>query len=588
MAARNTLELETFRFSGRRPRRPANTKAFLIVTACVLVAAIAVSAVLLLGNAQAAARIVDFGTVMKGVSVGGIDISGMTRARAMEATAELEPNLLGTVKISLDVAGQKLEYSAADFNVTTDYQDIMAKALSYGHTGTFEQRRDEAQDARESGVKYDIKLVMDESTLRAELAELKTQLDKAPMDAGFTFMPWGYTLNTDGTATAYQPDMQKMIEDSADLKALGYPENLVRTPKEDMPPAVRYQYYKDTKYGENYTPAAADIARFFYTSEQTGIITDTDAIYDELMGQIQSGGFSTITVPAQVTEPKVKLDEVKRQTQLITSWTSSYAANKHDKHDRVWNVAKISGIICGQILQPGVKWSINDTAGPRKENLGWRKASGIVDGGYVDQPGGGVCQVSSTLYNAAIRCGLTKDNIESKHHSIISGYIPLGLDATISTPSPDLRLTNPYAAPLYIVSYTNPETKSVTVEMYGVVPTDPATGEAVIYDFDSNDMGAYGAAPIEIYLFDQVALPDGTPIEPGGEKRYAEMQNGKKIQTYRHFKKLDGTEYKSSEEFDYVIISPINGKIYCNHPDPALAPPVDPNAPAAPAAPPVA
>ncbi len=564
-------------------RRPISSKAFLIAAACVLIAAIAVSAILLFGSSRAAMRVVDFGTAIKGVSVGGIDISGMTREQAMEATAGLEPALLSTVNISLDVNGQIIEYTAEDFSVTTDYKEIMDKAFKIGHTGTLEQRVEDAKAALEHGVKYDIKLVMEENTLRSELAELKAELDKAPMDASFTFMPWGYTLNADGTATAYQPDMQKMIEDSADLKALSYPENIVRIKKEDMPPAIRYQYYKDTKYVENYTPAAADIARFFYAPEQTGLITDTGAIYDELMGQIKSGVFATITVPAEVTEPGVRLDQVKQQTQLITSWTSSYAANKHDKHDRVWNVAKMSDIICGQILQPGVKWSMNETAGPRKDNGEWKKASGIVDGGYVDQPGGGVCQVSSTLYNAAIRCGLKKDDIESRHHSIISGYIPLGMDATISTPSPDLRLTNPYAVPLYIVSYMNPESKSVSVEIYGAAPTDAETGEAVIYDFSSNDMGPYGAAPIEEYFYDQTALSDGTPIDPGTEKRYAEMQDGKKIQTYRHFKKLDGTKYKS-EEFDHVIIKPINGKIYCNYPNPALVPPVDPNSPQAPPA----
>jgi hypothetical protein len=580
MAAKNTYERGAFHPSKRRAKRPANSKVFLIVTACVLIAAIAVSAILIIGNSQETMRIIDFGTILKGVSVGGIDISGMTRAQAMEATANLEPALLGTVNISLDVNGQKLDYTAGDFGVTTDYQDIMAEALSLGHTGTFDKRVEAAEDALEHGVQYGIKLVMDESVLRTGLAELKTKLDKAPMDAAATFMPWGYTLNADGTATAYQPDLQRLIEDSADLKALTYPDNLVRNKKEDMPPKIRYQFYKDDHFEENYTPAAANIAHFFYTQEQTGLIADTDAIYDELMGQIRSDEFSTITVPVQVTEPAVRLDQVKQQTQLITSWTSSYGAGSHSKYDRVWNVAKISGMICGQILQPGVQWSINDTAGPRKTELGWRKASGIVDGGYVDQPGGGVCQVSSTLYNAAIRCGLTKDNIVSKHHSIISGYIQLGMDATISTPSPDLKLTNPYATPLYVVSYMNPETKSVTVEIYGVPPTDAATGEAVVYDFDSADMGPYGAAPIEEYFFNQPALPDGTPIEPGGEKRYAEMQDGKKIQTYRHFKKLNGEEYKPAEEFDNVTIKPINGKIYCNHPDQSLAPPAT-NAPPA-------
>lgn len=583
MAGRNTYELNVYRPSRRRT---ANAKIFLIAAACVLVAAIAVSAVLLLGSGQAAMRIVDFGTALKGVSVGGIDISGQTYEQAMEATAKLEIDLLATVKISLDVAGETLEYSAADLGVTTDYRDIMAQALSYGHGGTFEQRSADAKTALSEGVKYDIKLTVDENTLRGKLAELKTALDKAPKDASYTFMPWGYTLNADGTAVPYQPDLQKLIEDSADLKALTYPEGLVRLKPEEMPPAVRYQFYKDTKYVENYElPDAAYISRFFYSQEQTGLIADTNAIYDELLAQVKSGSFSTITVPVQITEPTVKLEQIKQQTHLIASWASSYAANKHDKHDRVWNVAKMSGIICGQILQPGVQWSINETAGKRTLELGWRKASGIVDGGYQDQPGGGVCQISSTLYNAAIRCGLTGDNIVSKHHSIISGYIPMGLDATISTGTPDLKITNPYTTPLYIVSYMNPETKSVTVAVYGAPVIDAVTGKEVIYDFSYNELGPYGDPPIDVYYYEQTVLPDKiTPIDPGTSKQYANKQNGKKIQTFRHFEHLDGTEYKE-EEYEYVIIKPINGSIYCNFVDPStVIPTTGPTATPTPAA----
>jgi hypothetical protein len=155
----------------------------------------------------------------------------------------------------------------------------------------------------------------------------------------------------------------------------------------------------------------------------------------------------------------------------------------------------------------------------------------------------------------------------------------MGLDATISTGTPDLKITNPHTTPLYVVSYMNPEKKSVTVAVYGAPVIDPETGEEVIYDFDFEDMGPYGAPPIDNYYYDQTMLPDKiTPIDPGTSKQYAEKQDGKKIQTYRHFKKLDGTEYKDKEKFENVIIKPINGSIYCNFPNPSLIPPVDPAA----------
>lgn len=584
MAAKKTLDLDILS-SGKRKNGSNFSKVFLIISACVLIAAAAVAGVLLLGSSTDAVRIVDFGTAIKGVSVGGVDISGMTKEQAIEATKPLEEALIAGVKISLNVNGEVIEYTAADFGITTDYDSIISQALSFGHTGTFEERKQAAVEGLDSGKKFDIALSISEEDLRGRLAQLKTQLDKEPREASFTFMPWGYTLNADGTATPYEPDKQQMIENCSAGKTIVYPENLVRLAPEEMPPAIRYQFWDNDHYVKDFKgAAAANIARFYYTSEQTGLVTDTEAIFDELMGQIKSHTFSTITVPVEVTEPTVKLDQIKQQTHLITSWTSSYS--DHNSKARNWNVAKMSSIICGQILQPGVQWSINDTAGPRYLSNGWKAASGIVDGGYVDQPGGGVCQISSTLYNAVIRCGLTSKEIVSQHHSIVSGYMPKGLDATISTGGPDLKFTNPYTTPLYIVSYMNPEDKSVTVEVYGAPVIDPATNEEVILDYSSESLGSYGE-PQMINIYNTQTLPDGTPVPVNGYKVYAEARKGQRAQTYKHYLKLDGTEYKK-EKFEKVDIRPINGKTYWWGPDPATLPPapVEPTPENPPAQPP--
>lgn len=563
--ANNTLDLD-FEIPGydKKPKGPSKkfNKIFLIASAGVLVVALAVAAVLLLaGGTQKTISIIDFNTAVKGVSVGGTDISNMTREQAIAATAQLETNMLAAAKISLSVNGQIYEFEPSALSITTNYTDIINQAMNYGHTGTFDERK----AATETPKNFDIKLLLDENALNTALANLKTVLDKTPKEAGFQFMPWGYSLNPDGTPVAYEPDINKMISDASKRKKITYPDNLVRLTPEELPPAIRYQYYKNTAYSkETYIPEAATIARFYYSPEVTGLVADTAAIAGDIKAQVESGSFSMITVPVQVTEPTAKIDEIKQQTHLITSWTSSYS--KHNSSSRVWNVAKMSGIICGQIYEPGKKWSINAVAGARTKSRGWKEADGIVDGGYQKQAGGGVCQISSTLYNATIRCGLTGANIESKHHTIISGYIPKGLDATISTGSPDLKVTNPYSTPLYVVSFINPETQSVTVQIYGAPVIDSATGAEVIYHFDSNVLGSYGAAPVDIYYYNKTQLPDGTAIDPGDERRYASKQRGKKIQTYRHFLSLDGKKYKK-EDFEYVIIRPINGSIYCNYPE---------------------
>jgi hypothetical protein len=227
-------------------------------------------------------------------------------------------------------------------------------------------------------------------------------------------------------------------------------------------------------------------------------------------------------------------------------------------------VAKLSGIIDGVVIQPGEEWSINKEAGNRTVSGGWKEAAGIVNGGYVQQAGGGVCQISSTLYNAAIRSAL--EITDSTHHSIQSDYIPLGLDATISSGSPDLKIKNPYNTPVYIVSYVNPEDQNVTVEIYGQTVVDPTYGD-VILDFSFVDGGTFGSPGMQM-VYNTPVAPDNTPIPAGGAYEYAKARPGKSVETYIHYLSPEGEEL-AVESFHNYKWNPINGITYVNGPDPA-------------------
>jgi hypothetical protein len=126
-------------------------KAFLIITGGVLVTALTVCALLLLGHGGAAdetQRVIELGTAMKGVSVGGVDISGMTRDEALAATAALSARLLEKVSVTVDVAGTSKVLTAADLALTTDYDAVIGEAMAYGRTGSFEARLAAAQARR--------------------------------------------------------------------------------------------------------------------------------------------------------------------------------------------------------------------------------------------------------------------------------------------------------------------------------------------------------------------------------------------------------------------------------------------------------
>lgn len=534
-----------------------SSRLFLIIAGCVLVVALAVSGILILGNHQKIERIIDYGTVLKGVQVNGIDISQMTKEEVMQATADIESDLLGKVKISLDVNGMTYEYAADDFNVSTDYEGIITKAIAFGHTGTFDERKKAFDTAINEGKQFTVKLTVDHNKLQTALTSIKNSLDTLPQDANAEFMPCGYT--EDGKA--YEPDAKEMADIHSKGKENERPE-LVCVDDEENLNKLRYQYWKEDHYVEDYIPKDANISRFLYTPEVTGLVADTDAIKQEILTQIESGEFSTIKVPVKVTKASVNLEDIKKNTQLIASWSSSYRDHSNNRRD--WNVSRMSSFVNGAKILPGQEWSVNDTAGGRTsataKTIGWKKAGGLLNGGSTQQYGGGVCQLGSTTYNAALRAGLKIK--EFHHHSIPSAYIPKGIDATLDTRGLDLVLRNDGDNPFYLVSYVDPKEMNVTVEVYGQLPFDSTYNQEVIYDFTSDNKGwRYGSPGMRTITATEA--PNGTVLGPDLLSYvFAKPRRGTKVQVYKHIYALDGTPLCDPIEYELAQYPSISGTTY--------------------------
>ncbi len=538
---------------------------FLLVSSAVFIAALVVCAFLLLGAGNLyIERVLDYNAVIKGVYVNGIDISRMTEQEAKKATKDIHKELLSGVKFTLNVNNELFTYSAVDFNVSTDYEDIFANALSFGRSGSFVERKMAYDTARSDGKDFTVSLRLEEGKLRAALADIKKELDRAPLNAAAIFMPNGYTLAADGTPLAFEPDPKAMADAHSRYKEIKRPAGLVRITADQMPNKLRFQYWETDHYEEkDNIPADANISRFIYTPEVTGIDVDTEAICDHVMNAVSSDDFSTITVPVKVTEAELKIEDIKEDTQLIASWTSCYKS--HKGANRNWNVSRMSSFINGVVIDPGEEWSINTEAGPRNaagaKKYGWKKAAGIENGGYTQQYGGGVCQLGSTTYNAAIRAGLYI--VTSTHHTIPSDYVPLGLDATLSTPKPDLILRNDNTMPVYLVSYVDPKKMTVTVEVYGQLPVDPQYGEGIIYNFTSDNKGKRYGSPSTKVISNKSVAPDGTVIDASNPNYvYAKPRAGTQIQTYKHILSADGTPLCDPIPFEFHKYPVINGITY--------------------------
>jgi vancomycin resistance protein YoaR len=132
---------------------------------------------------------------------------------------------------------------------------------------------------------------------------------------------------------------------------------------------------------------------------------------------------------------------------MLGSFDTPYSTDPKEA-DRTFNLKVGVTKVSGMVLLPGETFSFNDRVGARDQQNGFRYGGGITAGELVDVLGGGICQVSSTLYGAAFFAGL--EVVSHRPHSRPSSYIDMGLDATVVWPDVDLKLRNPYDFPVVI------------------------------------------------------------------------------------------------------------------------------------------
>jgi len=171
-----------------------------------------------------------------------------------------------------------------------------------------------------------------------------------------------------------------------------------------------------------------------------------------------------ITIPLAVDkiQPAVKtedLREVKIDT-LRGSYTTKFNSD-HTK--RVKNIITAAKALNGKVIPPGSVFSFNESVGPRTKKAGFEEALIIVEKEFVEGLGGGVCQVSTTLYNAALRANM--GILERTKHSRLVGYVPVGLDAAVAYGLLDLKLVN--KSEKFMVISTETGNDYLTVKILG-------------------------------------------------------------------------------------------------------------------------
>lgn len=204
---------------------------------------------------------------------------------------------------------------------------------------------------------------------------------------------------------------------------------------------------------------------FQYTegSEGVSVNLDTSAqkIYQYLTSQ-WDGGDAVIDLDMEVTEPSTTVEELQKLTSVLGTFTTYYSTSNAARSK---NISNACSMINGMSLAPGQTFSMLQTITPFTEENGYELAGSYLGDEVVESFGGGICQVSTTLYNAVIRAELKVN--ERYNHSMIVTYVDPSADAAIAESSGmDFRFTNNLSCPVYIEGYTY--NGSITFTIYGV------------------------------------------------------------------------------------------------------------------------
>ena len=301
----------------------------------------------------------------------------------------------------------------------------------------------------------------------AGLASRKITLDmgedRADTTAGELGIYWSNQDEVDAALDEYQnSNLIQQYMRTADLKKT--PETI---PVETAVDEAKVRAFIESKYtGLVQEPVDASITRengeFVVTPSVPGVMIDVEATNAALQEAFQADLEEAVEVEAALTEsePRITTEDLETIQDLLGTFSTDFSSSSSA---RATNLQVGAGKINGHVLMPGETLSGYECLQPFTAANGYKNAATYENGQVVDSIGGGVCQIATTLYNAALQAEL--EITQRQNHSMIVTYVQPSMDAAIAGTVKDIKITNNYSTPIYVEGYT--EGRTLTFSIYG-------------------------------------------------------------------------------------------------------------------------
>ena len=481
-------------------------KAIITLLILVIVIALFVSTIFALVN-------INNNKIMSGISIAGIDVSGLSKEEAM-AKLELIYNDKKDKDIKLIYNEYETTLNPTLMEVNYEIENAVDEAYKIGKKDNIFQNNYEILFTLISKKNIEVNMTLNEDVTKQTIEGIGLNLPDVLVQSSYSIEEnelvitkgkKGIVIDTDKLISIVKEKLNntEISEDYIEIPII-----------EKEPDEIDIQKIHDEIY-EEAKDAYIEQEPFAVYPEVEGIDFDIEKAKEILQEDKEE-----YIIPLTITKPKITLKDIGPEalSDELGTFTTRYDVS--DK-DRTTNLEIACEKLNDQVILPGETFSYNKTLGARTIAAGYKSAKIYSNGEVIDGLGGGICQISSTLYNAVLQANL--EIVERRNHQFVTSYVPAGRDATVAYGSTDFRFENTRQYPVRIVATA--KNGIATISIYGIK-------EDVEYTFDFTPK-VIATIPYTTKYIEDSSLPKGT------EKIKQRGVNGVQVETYIT-KMLDG------------------------------------------------
>ncbi len=445
----------------------------------------------------------------KGVFINGIDVGKMSYEEIYNRLNSNYTEKLKDTKIVLKKGDISEEFSLSQINVQYNIEEAAQKALEVGRKGNVFQRLSSIISAKRKGLNIDLSYSFDSNSVKNIIDSFYSKTLNPVKETDISIEESKVILQIGRPGESIDTEKaQEIIENSIKTCTGGTFEIPSVT---IMPKSVDADeiYNKIVSEPVN-AKATVENNKVVVTPHIRGRKIDKSELL-KILSENQDKTGAEITLPVTFEEPEI--DTAKANSMLfkdkLSTASTHFSTSGTNNYNRGINISIAASKINGKILAPGEVFSFNEVVGPRTVQNGYKTAAEYVNGKIVDGIGGGVCQVSSTLYNAVLFADL--ETVYRQNHMFSVSYLPLGRDAAVSYNDLDFKFKNNTNWPIKIESSVKNNT--ITFTIHG---TQEQPGKTVEL---SHVQISYTPAPVQ--YIDDPSLPEGqTVVVQSGHSGY--------------------------------------------------------------------